>query len=42
MILRYLKSTKEKSIYYYGSKNLIGYSDADFAGDEETRKSTSG
>ena len=42
MILRYLKSTKEKSIYYYGSKNLIAYSDADFAGDEETRKSTSG
>jgi len=42
MILRYLKSTKEKSIYYYGSKNLIAYSDADYAGDEETGKSTSG
>jgi len=23
MIFRYLKSTKEKSIFYYGSKNLI-------------------
>eukprot|EP00833_Pecoramyces_ruminatium_P010518 jgi/Orpsp1_1/1184550/evm.model.c7180000089992.1 len=41
-ILQYLKSTKDKSIIYDGSRNFTGYSDSDFAGDEETRKSTSG
>jgi len=41
-ILQYLKSTKDKSIYYNGDNQLVGFSDADFANDESTRKSTSG
>jgi len=41
-ILQYLKSTKDKSIHYNGDCKLVGYSDADFANDESTRKSTSG
>jgi len=42
MILQYLNSTKEKSIHYIGDTNISVYSDADFAEDEETRKSTTG
>ena len=42
MILQYLNSTKEKSIHYIRDKNISVYSDADFAEDEETRKSTTG
>ena len=42
MILQYLNSTKEKSIHYKGDKNISVYCDADFAEDEETRKSTTG
>jgi len=41
-ILQYLKSTKEKSIHYNGKNKLVGYSDADFANDENTRRSTTG
>ena len=42
-ILKYLKYTRELGISYKrGSNNLIGYSDADFAGDRVTRRSTSG
>ena len=42
--LRYLRKTKEKGIVYEETENLelIAYSDADFAGDTETRRSTSG
>ena len=43
-VLRYLKGTKEKGLVYSGNaaaKSLIGYSDADWAGDSE-RRSTSG
>jgi len=42
MILQYLKCTKDKSIEYKKSSTFTGYSDSDFAGDEETKKSTSG
>jgi len=42
MTLQYLKSTKEKSIYYNGNETLVGYSDSDWGGDESTRRSTSG
>jgi len=42
MTLQYLKSTINKSIYYNGSKNLVGYSDSDWGGDEQTRRSTNG
>eukprot|EP00833_Pecoramyces_ruminatium_P017312 jgi/Orpsp1_1/1191344/evm.model.d7180000085092.1 len=41
-ILQYLKFTKNKSIAYNGEQNFLGYSDSDYAGDEETRRSTSG
>lgn len=44
-ILRYLKDTATESIIYkIGKKNQesIGYCDADFAGDEDERRSTSG
>lgn len=44
-IMKYLKSTKEEGIIYKRKEDtfeLIAYSDADFAGDEETRKSTTG
>jgi hypothetical protein len=43
-ILRYLKGSADRSIRYRssGSTTLVGYSDADYAGDTTTRRSTSG
>jgi len=43
-VLRYLHSTKEYMLTYKKSENLevVGYSDADFAGCVDTKKSTSG
>lgn len=44
-ILRYLINTKDVSIVYKANKDnreLIGYSDSDFAGDLDTRKSNTG
>jgi hypothetical protein len=42
-ILRYLAQTKNRGITFRGSDlSLIGYCDADFAGDLDTRKSTTG
>ena len=43
-ILRYLKGTSNKGIFYSKNDNLdlIGYTDADWAGDGDDRKSTSG
>ena len=43
-ILRYLKSSRERGITYGGQDQILveGYSDSDWAGDKESRKSTSG
>ena len=42
-ILRYLKDSMEKCIYYgKGDLNLHGYCDSDMAGDVDTRISTYG
>lgn len=43
-VLRYLNGTTNFEIFYKkgGSKSLIGYTDSDYAGDVEDRKSTSG
>uniref|UniRef100_A0A1Y1NHZ0 Retrovirus-related Pol polyprotein from transposon TNT 1-94 n=1 Tax=Photinus pyralis TaxID=7054 RepID=A0A1Y1NHZ0_PHOPY len=42
-IITYLKGTQDYGILYKGGDSkLIGYSDADFAGDPDTRRSTSG
>lgn len=43
-LLRYLKGTTDLGIFYKkgGCKQLITYSDSDFAGDIDGRKSTSG
>lgn len=43
-VLRYLKGTTDFGIFYRkgGDDELIGYSDSDYAGDLEDRKSTSG
>ena len=43
-ILRYLKGSREREITYSGQEKLLvqGYSDSDWAGDKESRKSTSG
>ena len=43
-ILRYLKGTDNLAVKYQKSSNgtLIGYADADWAGDSEDRHSTSG
>lgn len=44
-ILRYLKSTTRVGIVYRGNHNnflLTGYSDSDYAGDLDTRRSTTG
>ena len=43
-ILRYLKGTSNKGVFYAKNDNLdlIGYTDADWAGDRDDRKSTSG
>ena len=42
-ILRYLKGTNDLGILYKKNKNLkvCGYTDADWAGDQDQRKSTS-
>jgi hypothetical protein len=42
-IFRYLKGTADFGIFYKtgGESNLIGFSDSDYAGDIEDRKSTS-
>ena len=43
-ILRYFKGSSERGITYGGQEELLveGYSDPDWAGDKESRKSTSG
>jgi len=43
-ILRYLKGTKDMKLCFSNkdSNSIIGYSDADWAGDSEDRKSTTG
>jgi len=43
-LLRYLKGTTEFGIYYKRGENtsIIAYTDSDFAGDSDDRKSTSG
>ncbi|XP_057520735.1 protein ACCELERATED CELL DEATH 6-like [Amaranthus tricolor] len=43
-ILRYLKGTSNKGVFYLKNDNLdlIGYTDVDWAGDRDDRKSTSG
>ena len=43
-VFKYLKGTKDYAIVYNGSEkpSLIGYSDSDYGGDYETRKSTYG
>jgi transposase InsO family protein len=41
-IIRYLMKTKDVCIKYQGHEPLIGYSDSDYAGDVETRRSTTG
>lgn len=41
-IIRYLIKTKNLCIKYQGHESLIAYSDSDFAGDLDTRKSTTG
>lgn len=41
-ILRYLKGTIDVGLLYCNNGNFEAYSDADFAGDKDTRKSTSG
>ena len=43
-ILYYLKRSREHGITYKGEESLIlkGYSDYDWAGDKDSRKSTSG
>ena len=43
LILRYLKNTVDYSLVYQGKDlKLIGYSDAEWAGDPSQRKSTAG
>lgn len=41
-VIRYLINTRNVCIKYGESNDLIGYSDSDFAGDIDTRKSTTG
>ncbi|CAL1397608.1 unnamed protein product [Linum trigynum] len=44
-VLRYLKGTSKFGLWYQkdsGEDNLIGYTDSDYAGDQDDRKSTSG
>lgn len=42
-ILKYLKGTKDRGIVYgQGTLTIEGYSDSDWAGDKDSRKSTSG
>lgn len=42
-ILRYLNGTRDVGLFYTkGNQELVGYSDSNYAGDLETRKSTTG
>lgn len=41
-IFRYLIHSKDLSIVYHGNHELVGYSDSDYAGDLDTRKSNTG
>ncbi|KAK9665399.1 hypothetical protein RND81_14G109900 [Saponaria officinalis] len=43
-VLRYLKGTSDFGLFYKkdGNKELIGFTDSDYAGDVDDRKSTSG
>lgn len=41
-VLRYLKGTRELAINYGKAEDMVGYSDADYAGDLDTRLSTTG
>lgn len=41
-IIRYLIYTRDKSIVYDCNSELVGYSDSDFAGDLDSRKSNTG
>jgi len=41
-VLRYLKGSLHIGITYGGNDDLIGYTDADWAGDQDTRRSTGG
>lgn len=41
-VLRYLSSTADQGIVFGGGKGLAGYSDADYAGDPDSRRSTTG
>eukprot|EP00170_Pyropia_yezoensis_P001938 contig_8306_g1942 len=41
-VLRYLKGTAHRGLTYGGGAGLQGFTDADFAGDLDTRRSTSG
>ena len=41
-VLRYLKGAKDCIIVYRRAGNLHGYTDSDYAGDRDERKSTSG
>lgn len=41
-IIRFLKGTADLGLFYKKNDNFATYSDADFGGDKETRKSTSG
>jgi hypothetical protein len=41
-IIKYLIKTKDVCIKYQSQGSLLGYSDSDFAGDLDTRKSTTG
>ena len=43
-ILKYLKGTRDKGVFYKknGHLNLIAYTDVDWAGDQDIRRSTSG
>jgi hypothetical protein len=41
-VLHYLKGTKTKGILFSTANDLVGYSDSNFAGDPEQRRSTSG
>jgi hypothetical protein len=41
-LLRYLSGTSNLALVYGGNHGLEGYADADYAGDKETRRSTTG
>lgn len=41
-VMRYLQGTRDWALKYGDVGPLVGYSDADFAGDQDTRRSTTG